>query len=88
MTKVVNLKTDEYNIYIGRGSIFGNPFEIGRDGSRMEVIEKYEKWFNSLVKDPKFNKELLKLKNKTLGCFCHPEICHGDIIVKYLEYYE
>ena len=37
---VVNVATDPYDVYIGRGngvlppSIWGNPFVIGRDGTR------------------------------------------------------
>jgi len=31
-------------VYIGRPSICGNPFVIGRDGTRADVIAKYESW--------------------------------------------
>ncbi len=82
MTKVVNLRHDKYEIYIGRGrgSIFGNPFVIGIDGTREEVIEKYRVYFNEKVtNDINFKKEVLKLKNKILGCFCAPLKCHGSI---------
>jgi hypothetical protein len=41
MTKIVNCKDDAYDVYIGRPSIWGNPFIIPRDGNRKEVIEKY-----------------------------------------------
>lgn len=47
ITEVINIR--EYNgsyIYIGRGSIFGNPFEIGKDGDREYVIKRYRRWFN------------------------------------------
>ena len=40
--KVVNLRNEKYDVYIGRGSPFGNPFKIGIDGTRLEVIEKYK----------------------------------------------
>lgn len=44
-TKVVNIKDGEYfNVYVGRGSKWGNPFVIGRDGTRKEVIELYRQW--------------------------------------------
>jgi len=82
---VVNIKGNDYDEYIGRGSIFGNPYEIGIDGTRSEVIARYEKWFKHLLKDPIFRRELAKLKGKKLGCFCHPLRCHGEIIVKYLN---
>jgi hypothetical protein len=77
LTKVVHCKKEFYDIYIGRPSKWGNPFEIGRDGSRDEVIEKYRQYILS-------NKSLLKdiheLREKTLGCWCHPKLCHGDVL--------
>lgn len=45
--KVVHCKKNSYDVYIGRPSKWGNPFSIGRDGSREEVIEKYREWIES-----------------------------------------
>lgn len=42
--KIVHIKKADYDIYIGRPSKWGNPFSIGKDGTRKEVIEKYEKY--------------------------------------------
>lgn len=84
-TEVVNMRLGSYDEYCGRGSIFGNPFEIGRDGTREEVIEKYKKWFNFLLKDKRFLDELKKLKGKRLGCFCWPQKCHASIIAEYVN---
>ena len=43
--KVVHCKHGElYDIYIGRPSRWGNPFVIGKDGTREEVVEKYRNW--------------------------------------------
>ena len=44
MTKVVNKYKHVYDVYIGRGSKWGNPFVIGKDGTREEVINKYEEY--------------------------------------------
>lgn len=41
ITKVVNLYKEPYDVYIGRGSPWGNPFVIGKDGDRKECIDKY-----------------------------------------------
>ena len=41
---IVNLRKRNYNVYIGRGSKWGNPFIIGRDGNRKEVIDKYREY--------------------------------------------
>lgn len=67
-------------IYIGRGSIFGNPFIIGKDGTREEVIEKY---INIIESDPDLKKYIIKiLKGRNLVCFCKPKPCHGDYLIK------
>ena len=85
VTTVVNLRTDSYDVYIGRGSIFGNPYEIGIDGSRAQVIERYKKWFHFCLRDAIFKKEVQLLIGKKLGCFCLPQDCHGRIIAEYLN---
>lgn len=67
-------------VYIGRGSPYGNPFKIGQDGDRTEVISAYEHWVQT---QPEL---LLKIKKelpgKDLVCFCFPQACHGDILIK------
>jgi len=85
MTRVVHCKKEKYDVYIGRPSIFGNPFSIGKDGTREEVIIKYRDYFYKKLVDMNFWNAVQTLKGKTLGCWCKPEACHGDIIVKYLE---
>lgn len=87
-TKVSNRdKGDDYDVYIGRGTPWGNPFAIGHDGmSRDDVIEKYREFFNvNIANSPEKIKELKGLKNKTLGCHCKPAACHGDIIADFLN---
>ena len=76
------------HVYIGRGSAFGNPYVIGKDGSRAEVIEKYKKWFYKRIKNQRFLKQVLALKGETLGCYCFPAPCHGDIIIEFLNNYK
>ena len=73
-------------------SIFANPFKINKkengDGSRDEVITKYKNWINQQIQhDPKIKSELLSLKGKTLGCWCKPEKCHGDVLLELIELY-
>jgi len=83
MSKVVNCKDHDYDVYIGRPSKWGNPYSIGKDGNRKEVIEKYRKYILS-------NKELLdslhELDGKILGCWCKPKECHGDVLVELLSH--
>lgn len=82
-TEVVNIKHDDYDVYIGRGSKWGNPFIIGKDGPRSEVIKKYEKYLanNQFLLD-----SLEELRGKKLGCHCKPLDCHGDVLVKFIKF--
>jgi len=79
---VVHCKKSPYDIYIGRPSKWGNPFAIGRDGSREEVIRKYEEWIRT---QPNLMMALPELDGKVLGCWCAPLHCHGDVLVKLLK---
>lgn len=85
MTTVVNRRQRDYDVYIARGSIFGNPYEIGVDGTREEVIARYKRWFEFMLMDKTFRYAVKELRGKRLGCYCHPLPCHGDIIKKYLD---
>ena len=78
-TTVVNRRKGVYDVYIGRGSKWGNPFMIGRDGSRKQVIDKYREYIN---KKPELLECLNELKGKRLGCYCKPLACHGDVLVE------
>jgi len=85
-TRVVNLRDEPYDIYIGRPSPFGNPFVVGEHGNREHCIKNYRTFFyNGLGDTPDYKKKVLALKGKRLGCYCKPLPCHGDIIVEYLE---
>jgi hypothetical protein len=77
-TTVVNSRREHYDVYIGRGGQWGNPFLIGKDGTREEVIEKYRVW---ILGQPVLLRQLPMLKGKRLGCFCAPHACHGDVLV-------
>jgi hypothetical protein len=88
-TRVVHVKKEPFDVYIGRAcqnypedSIFANVFKIGRDGTRHEVIEKYR---NYAENSPAIREALECLRGKTLGCWCKPEECHGDVLVELLE---
>lgn len=82
MAKVVHCKKEPYDVYIGRPSKWGNPFVIGKDGTREEVVAKYEEYIKSR---PDLMRSLPELKGKTLGCWCFPYLCHGDILAKLLQ---
>lgn len=90
VTKLVNLKYDSYDIYIGRGSKWGCPFTIIKDrptlakeivGSKEEALSKYREY---VLASPQLMDSLDELEGKTLGCFCKPEPCHGDVLLELL----
>ena len=87
MTKVVNKRVEPFDVYIGRGSKWGNPFVMRNEADRARVIEAYRKFLWQEIKAGRISKdELLALDGKRLGCFCAPKPCHGDVIVAAIEW--
>ena len=81
--RVLNLRTDPIPreaVYVGRGrgSKWGNPFLIGRDGTREEVIAKYARW---ILRQPHLMAALHDLTGKDLVCFCAPQACHAHVLL-------
>ena len=76
----------EDHIYIGRDmsyyvkgtykSLWCNPFSVKKYG-RAECLKLYKEYIRN---DKNLYNNLDKLHNKTLGCWCVPEKCHGDIL--------
>lgn len=96
MCKVVNKYKEDFDIYIGRGSKWGNPFSVNADKSKYDVLscdtldeslDKYGDHLWEMIKDGRVTKEELRdLQGKKLGCFCKPKPCHGDVIIKAVEW--
>lgn len=78
-TRVVHCKRENHDIYIGRPSKWGNPFEIGKDGTREDVVKKYKEW---VVTQSDLMSSLHELKDKTIACWCSPSACHGDVLAE------
>jgi hypothetical protein len=91
---------DPSNVYIGRKGIvfvnnerfpkenskFCNPFKVGKDGTLDEVVEKFEKYIQEKIKSGEIKKEeLIELHGKKLGCWCKPNKCHGDVLLKIIN---
>jgi hypothetical protein len=88
MTKVVNLRKEKYDIYIGRsekGFHYGNPAShLGNSLATVrvktveEAVQYHIDWLNGkyLNVEPERREWVLqnipKLKGKRLGCFCPP----------------
>lgn len=87
LTRVVHLKKEPYDVYIGRPGKWGNPYSH-KEGTlaefkvanRAEALEKFEKY---LLENETLYNSLIELKGKTLGCWCKPNKCHGDILAKW-----
>ncbi len=85
--KVVHCKKEPYDVYIGRGSKWGNPYTHlpntsapWQVDSREDAIRLYEEWIRS---QPELMGAIKKeLKDKVLGCYCAPLACHGDVLIK------
>lgn len=92
-TTVVNIRDHpdweaEGGVYIGRGkgSMFANPFKIGVDGDRDNVISLYRIWFDQHLREKAYFRDAVEeLRGKMLVCWCAPLACHGSVIVEYLE---
>lgn len=89
--KVVHCKKEKFDVLIGRPSKWGNPFTDIKDkktmaefvvGTREEAIEKYREW---ILTQPKLMADLHELKGKTLGCWCAPKLCHGDVLIELVK---
>lgn len=95
-TRVVNIRTDQFDVYIGRGKggripdppergCFGNPFSVQSYG-RKGCIERFVVYFYDRVEqDDEFRSAVLALQGSRLGCHCKPEECHGDVIKQWLD---
>lgn len=87
--KVLNMRNINKHsdvIYIGRGSPWGNPYRIGEDGNRTEVIEAYRKYARRMLSEnPHW---LRRLEGKDLVCYCAPQACHGDVLLEMMPVWE
>jgi len=67
-------------VFCGRPSPLGNRFVIGRDGTRDEVCDKHEAW---LPTQPHLMARVRMLTSYDLVCFCAPERCHCDFLLRF-----
>ena len=86
--KVVHCKKDQYDVYIGRPSKWGNPYthldtsvnSKFKVDTRDDAIAKYEEY---LLNNKELMNSLEELRGKVLGCWCKPKSCHGDILLRH-----
>lgn len=89
MTSVHNLRSEQMqpgDVRIDRQTEWGNPFIVGKHGSRDEVIQKFKHLVSQcLQEDRKSGHRMLinkikSLRGKRLFCWCAPLPCHGDVL--------
>ena len=95
--KVVNLRKESYTVYIGRGGhgkcgYWGNPIKLNSrcilcskiHETRGGTLPCYEKYLRQKLETSAAFKERFYSLNEddVLGCFCKPDACHGDVIIK------
>lgn len=80
------------SIYIGRGSIFGNPFPLYDEKDRIQVLLTYKDYLDNKIKSELFKQKLLEIKDKNLECYCSngtsnlndgAKYCHGHVLLEY-----
>jgi hypothetical protein len=86
------------NIYIGRRGIvfidgkrypitdskWANPFRIA-GATREKVIADYRNYITKKISENPEYYDVSELRNKTLGCWCAPESCHGDVLISLVQ---
>ena len=89
---VVNKRKSAFDVYIGRGSKWGNPFTYKQTGTKAKfvvpdretAVESYREWITQ-GEGRHLLDSLHELKGKVLGCYCKPKACHGDVLVDLVE---
>ena len=80
---VVHCKRARFDVYIGRPSKWGNPIAVPRGYDRVadpeRILERYEAHVRSR---PDLMAALPELAGKVLGCWCAPQRCHGDVLIR------
>ena len=72
---------------LAEGVCGGNPYIIGVDGTREQVVGRFGKLLWNLMKSGSITKEdLISLDGKRLACYCAPQACHGDMIKRAVKW--
>jgi hypothetical protein len=74
-------------VKVDRTTKWGNPYVIGKDGNRKEVIAKYRTYLWDRMKDENFRNEMLnELDGSDLACWCTPLDCHAHVLIKAIKW--
>jgi hypothetical protein len=92
----VDRRNKNYDVYIGRAwaglpaSKWANPFRVRLNQpetreERQRVISAYEKYIRN---KPDLMAAIPELVDQVLGCWCYPEECHGDVLVRLVKEFQ
>src|SRR5580765_3773538 len=88
MATVINLSSAPHElrrtcVKIDRTSRWGNPFVVGKHGTREQVVAAYRKHLWKQVQSGAVTlPELAALDGQFLGCWCAPDACHGHVLAR------
>jgi len=82
-TRVVHVRREPAEVFVGRPSQWANPYHIGVEGTREQVSFKYREW---VIRQPRLLRDIRALRGKVLGCSCAPLPCHGDVLAALADY--
>lgn len=77
-----NQTTEQGDVYVGRPTVWGNPYTMPEDGTRDEVITLYREW---IAEHPELVEQLRERRPRRLVCWCAPQACHADVLAELLE---
>jgi|SRR5271155_3263948 len=88
-TRVVHCRKEPYDVYVGRPSVYGNPFShlTGtlaqfKVSTREEAVAAFRRWIYNPENGELLQRVKTELKGKVLGCWCKPQSCHGDVLAE------
>lgn len=85
---IKDINTGKKERWPKQASPFHNPYRVTPLVSREEAVRLYRIHITRLLNTNNDLVELLKsMRGKNLGCWCHPEICHGDVLLELIEQY-
>lgn len=72
----------EGSVYVGRPTMWGNPFVVGRDGTQAECVELYREWINASAQTDLREAARQTLRGMDLVCWCAPNPCHAEVLME------
>ncbi|MCY4550207.1 MAG: DUF4326 domain-containing protein [Defluviicoccus sp.] len=88
MARIVNMKHEpdavaRGAVRIDRRTPWGNPFVVGKDGTRDEVIARYRAHLWRRIRSGEIAlADLAALESRDLACWCWPSRCHGTVLAR------